>query len=134
MHDDRCERLTASMIELPRFVATYPVSFGHGWSLPSEGNCTLVDLLMAICLCSEEQLCVGKRWLVHNLMEKYKVDVSCMTKLLVYSLSFIEGNHAAESMQMLLPHLTPTNIQSMAIACIKHGATHKDVLINQAAT
>ena len=130
VHGDRCDRLTPSMIKLPRFVATYPVSFGEGWTMPQEPNCTLVDLLMAICLSTEEKLCAGKAWLVRYLMSAYAVNKTCMAKLLVYTLAFIEGKQAANAMQILLPMLSTTNVQSMAMACIKNGATHKDVLIN----
>ena len=133
MREDRCERLTPSMIKLPRFVATYPVSFGQGWKMPEEPNCTLVDLLMAICLSSEEELCAGKAWLLRHLMKEYEVNETCMAKLLVYTLAYIEGKQATNAMQLLLPMLTTTNVQSMAMACIKHSAAHKDVLINYVA-
>ena len=101
--------------------------------MPQEANCTLVDLLMAICLSSEEELCAGKAWLLRHLMKEYEVNQTCMAKLLVYTLSFIEGKQAASAMQKLLPLLSRINVQSMAMAAIKHGATQKDVLINCAA-
>jgi len=101
--------------------------------MPQEANCTLVDLLMAICLSTEEELCAGKAWLVRHLMSAYEVNKTCMAKLLVYTLAFIEGKQAENAMQILLPMLSKTNVQSMAMACIKNGATHKDVLINCAA-
>lgn len=133
MHKDHCERLTPDQIELPRFVATYPVSFGDGWTMPNEPNCTLADLLVAICLCTEEELCASKKWLVDYLMSEYKVNRVCMAKLLIYTLSFIEGNQAVNAINLFLPLLTKTNVQSMAMAAIKHGAVNKDVLINCAA-
>ena len=64
-------------------------------------------------------------------MGEYKVNRVCMAKLLIYTLSFIEGNQAVNAINLFLPLLTKTNVQSMAMAAIKHGAIH--VLINCAA-
>ena len=133
MKGDHCVRLTSGMVELPRFAATYPKSFGAGWTLPQDVNCSFADMLIAVCLSSEEELCAGKAWLVKRLMRKYKVDKTCMAKLLVYTLVFIEGKQAQQSIQMLLPLLSNKNIQSMALAAIKHQAFHKDELVDAAA-
>ena len=67
-------------------------------------------------------------------MSKYEVNKTCMSKLLVYTLAFIKGKQAEGAMQILLPLLSKMNVQSMAMAAIKHGATQKDVLINCAAS
>lgn len=120
-------------MNLHRFTSTYPKSFGADWALPARREAfTFVDFLLCVCLQPECKLRVSKRWLLNQLMAKQKVNVNAMVKVLMYTLAFIDHAQAKHAMQILMPHLSPTNIQSMSFACIKHNAVNRDTLINVA--
>lgn len=135
-HTDRTDRLTAKMvkdIDLHMFVLTYPKHFGADWTLPANRKMfTFTDFLLCVCLQPEYKLCASKQWLLTQLMVLRGVNANAMVKVLMYTLAFIDKKEAKHAMTALMPHLTQTNIQSMSIACIKHDAINRDMLINVA--